>query len=190
MLRLLILREAHGNTRWPVFISKLGPHTLAADQELSLAAILVPSTPAAGWGNTAQPRTGETFKHFCNSSAEDSSALRKLAPIYLQTPHVVKVQRHTARFPLISFLHQAAPQLCLGLLAQGTAVHAFSPPCFAKLDENKAKPGGTTGKGGKDSSTSPKMHTHRRRSALNLGSQVRLFASPTAPLLNICHSQV
>lgn len=139
MLRLLILREAHGNTRWPVFISKLGPHTLAADQELSLAAILVPSTPAAGWGNTAQPRTGETFKHFCNSSAEDSSALRKLAPIYLQTPHVVKVQRHTARFPLISFLHQAAPQLCLGLLAQGTAVHAFFPTVFCKVGRKQSK---------------------------------------------------
>lgn len=140
---------------------------------------LVPSTP-----------TGEPFKHFGNSSAEDSSALRKLAPIYLQTPHAVKVQRHTARLPLISFLHQAVPQLCLGLLAQGTTVHAFSPACFAKLDENKAKPGGTPLKGGKDSSTSPKTHTHRRRSALNLGSQVRVLTSLAAPLLNICHSQV
>lgn len=172
------------------FLSPNKVLTLAANQELGLAEILVPSAPAAGWGNTARPRTGEAFKHFCNSSAEDSSALRKLAPIYLQTPHVVKVQRHTARFHLSASFTRLRLSSVWVFLHRELLCMLFSPPCFAKLDENKAKPGGTTGKGGKDSSTSPKMHTHRRRSALNLGSQVRLFASPAAPLLNICHSQV
>ncbi|EOB05986.1 hypothetical protein Anapl_00571 [Anas platyrhynchos] len=89
-----------------------------------------------GWGNTAQPRTGETFKHFCNSSAEDSSALRKLAPIYLQTPHVVKAQRSDHVFAAENVSALCSPTLRTNTKTSCISVSRSRLPAKRKLRES------------------------------------------------------